>query len=119
MTKTQQPPETFTRGWLEALDGRTAIAQEMRARYTALTNDLGGADRLSYAQRSLAERALWLEYWLADQERQLAEGKSFDVGKWVQAANSLQGIYSRLGLERKARDVPDLQTYLRNRDGTG
>ena len=55
---TQAPPKTFNTGWLSELDGRTAIAQEMRARYAAFTNDLGGVDRLSYAQRSLVERAL-------------------------------------------------------------
>ena len=88
----------------------------MRERYQNYTDDLGGADRLSYAQRSLVERALWLEYWLAEQERALATGKEFDVGKWTQAANSLQGIYSKLGLERQARDIPDLQSYLKQRE---
>ena len=113
--KAQDMPERFQQGWLEALDSRTALAKLMRDRYAALTDDLGGADRLSYAQRSLCERALWLEYWLASQERELATGQPFDVGKWVQAANSLQGIYSKLGLERVANEVPDLQTFLKNK----
>jgi hypothetical protein len=56
-------PEKFEQGFLETLDGRTEIAQAMRERFRAITNDLGGADRLSYVQRSLVERALWLEYW--------------------------------------------------------
>ena len=109
---TQAPPKKFNTGWLSELDGRTAIAQVMRERYTAFTNDLGGADRLSYAQRSLVERALWLEYWLAQQEQQLANGADFDVGKWTQAANSIQGIYSKLGLERQARDAVSLKDYI-------
>ncbi len=110
-------PEKFDRGFLETLDGRTGIAQAMRERYQAMTNDLGGADRLSYAQRSLVERALWLEYWLAQQERLLATGQNeaFDVGKWTQAANSLQGIYSKLGLQRVARDVPTLAEYFKQK----
>jgi hypothetical protein len=70
----------FHNGWLDALDFRTAMTKEMRDRFVALTNDLGGADRLSYAQRSLCERALWLEYWLASQERSLAAGSEFDAG---------------------------------------
>ena len=94
------------------MDGRLSLARDMRERFATVCNDLGGADRLSYMQRSLVERALWLEYWLSQQERELASGAGFDVGKWVQAANSLQGIYSKLGLQRQARDVPDLQTYL-------
>lgn len=109
---TQKPPQKFSTGWLSELDGRTGIAQVMRERYRAFTDDLGGSDRLSYAQRSLVERALWLEYWLAQQEQSLAGGSDFDVGKWVQAANSLQGILTKLGLDRVARDVPDLAQYL-------
>lgn len=108
----KQPPEQYAPGYLEELDGRTAAARLMRQRFIAFTNDLGGADHLSYAQRSLVERGLWLEFWMAQQEECLARGDDFDVARWTQAANSLQGIYSKLGLERKARDVPDLQSIL-------
>lgn len=112
MAKIQTPPGKFSQGWLAELDGRTGIAQDMRERFQSFTNDLGGAERLSYAQRSLVERALWLEYWLASQERELASGGEFDVGKWIQCANSLQGIMSKLGLERVAREVPSLREYI-------
>jgi len=111
----KQIPEKYAPGYLDELDGRLAVAQVMRERYRAFTDDLGGADRLSYAQRSLVERALWLEYWLAEQEQSLARGADFDVGKWVQAANSLQGILTKLGLDRQAKDVPDLHTYMKQR----
>jgi len=105
-------PDTFGFNWLQELDSRTSIAREMRERYIALTNDLGGADSLSYQQRSLVERALWLEYWLAKQERELASGGEFAINSWVQGCNSLQGIYSKLGLARQAKEI-SLQDYLR------
>jgi len=115
---TQAPPRNFNTGWLSELDGRTAIAQEMRERFRAFTDDLGGAETLSYAKRSLVERALWLEFWLAQQEQALAGGSDFDVGKWVQAANALQGILSKLGLDRQAKDVPSLNEYLARKAST-
>ena len=115
---TQAPPKKFNTGWLSELDGRTAIAQEMRERFRAFTDDLGGADTLSYAKRSLVERALWLEFWLAQQEQALAGGSDFDVGKWTQAANALQGILSKLGLDRRAKDVPSLNEYLARKAST-
>jgi hypothetical protein len=115
MAALQTPPERFSQGWLDQLDGRTGVAQVMRDRFRAFTDDLGGVDRLSYAQRSLVERSLWLEYWLADQERKLATGEDFNIGQWVQAANSLQGILTKLGLHRVAKDVPDLGEYLASR----
>ncbi len=94
----------FTTGWRSELDKRTALAQVMRERYLEFTDDLGGADSLTYAKRSLVERVLWLEYWLAQQERALAQGEEFDVGRWTQAVNALQGILSKLGLERQDKD---------------
>ncbi len=114
--KLRQVPDRYSSGWLGALDSRTALAREMRDRYQTMTDDLGGADRLSYAQRSLAERALWLEYWLASQERELANGNDFAVGQWTQACNALQGIYSKLGLQRQAREVPSLSEYLAKKE---
>lgn len=116
MAKLRDVPEKFTSDWLTTLDGRTAVAQVMRERWQAFTDDLGGADRMSYAQRSLCERALWLEYWMQQQEQALAAGGDFDVGKWTQAANSLQGIMAKLGLDRVARDV-SLADFLSKRGG--
>ena len=90
----------FKDGWLLELDNRTSISKEMKERYNVLTDDLGGVSNLSYQQRSLVERALWLEYWLATQERELSMGRKFDVARWTQAANALQGIFAKLGLNR-------------------
>lgn len=108
-------PDRFAAGYLERLDGRTAIAVEMRARWQSITDDLGGVDRLSYSQRSLVERALWIEHWIAQQERELAEGRieAFDAGRWTQATNSLLGLYRTLGIERRAKDVTDLASYIK------
>lgn len=115
MPKQSDIPSKFAHGWLQDLDSRTALARELRERYQALTDDLGGADRLSYAQRSLAERALWLERFLVLQEQELAHGREFDASRWIQAANSLQGLYKTLGVERKAKEVPSLSEYLQSK----
>ncbi len=95
------------------------LTVDMRHRWHQITDDLGGEATLSYAQRSLVERALWLEHWLAVQERALADGDygAFDAGRWTQACNALQGILKTLGIERRAKEVTDLQTYLRQKAG--
>lgn len=115
MSKLDAIPDKFAPGYIDKLDGRTAIAVDMRARWQALTADLGGADRLSYAQRSLVERALWIEHWIALQERVLADGGEADTGRMTQATNSLLGLYRTLGLERRAKDVTTLADYIAGR----
>lgn len=117
MPKVSTPPEKFHPDWLQALDGRTAIAQVMRSRFDEVAQDLGAAEQLSYLQRSLITRYLWAEYWIQQQELALANGGDVDMGRYTQAVNSALGIANKLGLQRVARDVPDLKSYLQQRAG--
>jgi hypothetical protein len=114
--KQQYIPTKFTRGWLDSLDGRLGLARDMRARFDEIATDLGGIDGLSYARRSLIERALWAEFWLAAQEKDLAQGGEFDAARWTQACNALLGLYRSIGLDRVAKRVPSLSEYLRQRE---
>jgi len=111
--KQAEVPQQYSEDWIDRLDGRTKLAQAVRTRLNALTADLGGG--LSYQRRSLAKRAVWIELVIEQQEAALARGEDVDQGRLTQAVNTLIGLLKTLGLERVARDVPDLQTYLRNR----
>ena len=115
-TKAKTVPSKFSPAWMESLDGRTAIAQELRGRYATVCSDLGGEDALSYQEKSLVTRALWLEYHLQQQEELLATGEGFDSGKWVQACNALNGIFSKLGLKRAAKEV-SLTQFIQQKGG--
>jgi hypothetical protein len=103
-------PDRFTPRFLDRLDGRTQAARILRQRLAELQSDLGGD--LSYQQASLTKRCIWLESWIETQEAKAAEGEDVSIGQQVQALNSLLGLYRTLGLERKAREVPDLASYL-------
>ena len=116
MTKQSEIPDRYSNDWLEKLDGRTRIAQVVSDRLEALTIDLGGMDNLSYQQRSLAKRAIWMEAVIEQQEAALAKGEEVDQGRLTQAVNSLIGLLKTLGLKRQAMDVPDLQAYLSQRE---
>lgn len=119
MAKTIEIPASFKPDWLSALDSRTVLARELRDRRNRLCNDLGGADALSYQQTALVDRALFLELHLQQEESKLTTGGEFDSGKWVQACNSLAGIFAKLGLERRAREVPSLAEYLKAKETGG
>lgn len=108
-------PSEFRPRFLDTLDGRTQTARVLRQRLAEIQSDLGGADQLSYAQRSLARRAVWLEAWIETQEANAADGEKIEIGQQVSALNSLIGILKTLGLERKASQVPDLATYLKRK----
>lgn len=113
--KKPEIPSKYTNDWLEKLDGRTRVAQVVQQRFQALTADLGGLDSLSYQRISLCRRALYLEALIEQQEAALARGEDVDHGRLTNTTNTLMGLYKTLGLDRQARDVPDLHTYLKQR----
>lgn len=96
-----KPVKRSSSEWIDRLDGRTGIAQTMRDRYDAMTEELGGVDRLSYSRRSLVVRYLWVEYWMEGRETMLAERGWTDMSEWIEAMNAMHGILDRLGIESK------------------
>ena len=115
-TKKAEIPAKFSQDWIIKLDGRTKLAQVARERLRALQADLGGEDALSYQERSLCRRAVWLESLVESRESALANGQEIDEGAHVQSINALIGVWRALGFKRRAKDVPTLQTYLASRE---
>ena len=114
--KSSELPDRYSEDWLAKLDGRTAIARVIRDRLEDLQTDLGGRDSLSYQQRSLTKRAVWMEAVIEQQEIALSRGEPVDQGKLTQAVNSLIGILKTLGLQRKAKDIHSLSDYMEARN---
>lgn len=105
-------PDEYTPGWLQRIDARTTIAKVLAGRIRAVEADLGGADALTYAQRSLISRAIFIEQHVINAEVAMAEGRPVDTAAWLAAVGQLQRLYTALGLKRVARDVPDIRQYL-------
>lgn len=109
-------PSKFEKGFLAKMDGRFELARTLKGSYEEITSDLGGVEGLSHIKRSLVERFVWLEFIMRGIELQIAEADKKDsaelLGRWVQAVNSLTGLARSLGLERKAKNIESLQTYV-------
>lgn len=101
-----------SRLFVEAVDGRSAIARRYRDLVAEHSSDLGGAELLSEAQRQMIRRASSLACWCEAVESRLAEGEDIDIGTYTTATNALRRVLVDLGLERRARDVtPSLDQY--------
>lgn len=134
-SRTGRPPahsltslrKTMTRLGTKRLDRRSAVAVAARRFKAELTADLGGDP--SRAQATLIELAArtWiiveaLDDWLMRQPSLVLHRKRTVVPVLLQRqqlADSLARLLERLGLERKARDVTDLATYLATRGTAG
>ena len=105
-------PDKYSPDFAERLDGRTSIAKAILGRIEAIETDLGGADALSHARRSLIRRVVWLEAIVEHSEQRLAGGEGIDLGGHTQAINTLIGLYRLLGLERRQRPVKTLREVM-------
>jgi hypothetical protein len=110
-----RPPATipgrFVPRFLDELDGRIAIAQELNRRYSELKDDVG-AD--TFQKDTLVQRAIFLSVQLETMEVRAVEEGEFDPGKYVMLHNALVNVFKVLGVERyhkKPLDV-DLRQYV-------
>lgn len=109
------PPERFEPGFIATTDMRFALPKLLRARLQELVGDLGGADALSYQERSLAERLIHLEWQIGEWEALARDGKPVDHARYLHAVNALNGLVRSLGLKRRAKPVPTLAEFLADR----
>jgi len=106
-------PEKFDPGFVEKMDRRFALSRVVHERIAGLEAHLGGSECLSYVERSLVRRTVWMELITETYEQRFAEGRETDIGALTQLVNALKGLYKDLGLKPVTRPGPDLQSYLR------
>lgn len=101
---------------LADLDGRTVAARCARRLIGEIESDLGGADRLSAAEREIAQRAAMAGAMLADLEARWLSGHPADLAQYATLANTQSRLLKLLGLERRQIDAtPDLSRYIEER----
>jgi hypothetical protein len=109
-------PDKYSPDFAERLDKRTSIAKTICGRIETIETDMGGAEALSHARRSLIRRTVWLEAIIEHSEQRLAAGEGIDLGGHTQAINTLIGLCRLLGLERRARPVEPLRDIMRPKE---
>ena len=100
--------------WLTHIDVRSELGYALKQRLMALEHDVsaGQPERLTYAQRSLIRRALWLEVRLETDEVKIVTGDPIAAGSHSTLLNALTAVYRTLGVEPKARPVKSLKDYI-------
>jgi hypothetical protein len=111
-TRKPELPTKPKAGWLSTLDRRHAFAKALFARRAQLVADLGGDSALSYQEKTLAERAIYLEQVIRDMEAKHAQGAPFEHNAYIAALNALANLLAKLGMKRAAKRVPSLPEIL-------
>lgn len=108
-------PARYRTGFPWQLDKRARASREIAADMVRLWSDLGGVDALSTQQLMVVERLTFLRQRLIQHEQATLNGKEppMSSNEYVAAVNTTLGLLKALGLQRQARDVDDLNSWLR------
>jgi hypothetical protein len=98
------------------IDERSAWVRRCKDLIHEHCTDLGGADIVSVAERSLIRRISVLETQLEMIEGRFAAANGVaseaDVDLYVRASGGLRRLFEAIGLQRRPRDVKTLSGYL-------
>lgn len=103
---------------LPHLDGRSVWPRRWRELVRLHLSDLGGEECVSEAELALVKRAATLILELERRELGFAQaGQVSDqqLAVFQTTVNTLRRLLESIGLQRRAKEVPDLQTYLRQK----
>ena len=103
---------------LPDIDGRSAIARRFKDIASGILADQGGADQCSELRLQLARRFAAAAVLAEQLESRLANGEQIDIQDHALLCSTLARLASRIGIERRARDVTTLADYLQQRQGT-
>ena len=91
------------------VDARSTWARRLRDLIALHTSDLGGADNISEAERSIVRRCAVLTTQLERLEAKFAEAdgdaSAKDLDLYQRTAGNLRRLLTTLGLQRRAKDI--------------
>jgi hypothetical protein len=103
---------------LPDIDGRSAIARRFKDITSAILADQGGADQCAESRLQLVRRFAAAAVLAEQLESRLANGEQIDIQEHALLCSTLARLASRIGLERRARDVTTLADYLQRHQET-
>ena len=108
-------PRRFRRDFLMDLKGSERLALTLTADLRAIESDKGGVEEMSYAEQTLAQRAVWLAEVLRSHERRVAAGQPVELGMYVRGIQVLTNLHKTLGIRRRPKAAEGLHEYMRRR----
>ena len=85
---------------LRNVDGRTVAARRYKAICGALSDDLGGQDKLSEPSKILVRQAAALSVELENLQSKIVAGEDVDLEQLTRLSNVLGRTLQRLGLKK-------------------
>jgi hypothetical protein len=101
--------------YLPGVDGRSTVARRYHDITIAVISDQGGLDNMSELRLHLCKRAAAVNTLIEQMEARIVAGEPIEQDKYVSLIQASIRLSNTLGLNRKAKAVPDLDDYLRSK----
>ena len=104
---------------IPGVDGRSGWVRRAKELIAEHTQDLGGIDNISAAEKSIIRRASTISVELERLEKKFAlagEVNADDLDLYARVAANLRRLLEAVGLQRRPRDVTTLDQYLDKRE---
>jgi len=116
----RNPPKRYEQHFLAKMDKRSVAYQVLHESFSEIVQDRGGVESLSHIQLALIEKFCFLEFMLHKKELEMAESnnkgmRDKNFGSYCQWLNCLIGLSKSVGLERRAKTVASLETYIKQK----
>jgi hypothetical protein len=102
----------------DLVDGRSNAAKVFDRLVSSIETDLGGRDQLTAIEVALVEAFAGAAVTLENLNTRLLLGEEIDLSQHALAVSAMVRVASRLGLQRRARDVitpPSVAAYLEHK----
>jgi hypothetical protein len=97
------------------IDRRTVAYRRFVGIRDAIYSDCGGKDRLSEVRLQLIDRFVTVCAWAETQDAIALSGGAVDLDLYARVIGHARRLAETIGLDREARDVTDLATYVRGK----
>lgn len=111
-TKPRQVAKRFRPTFLSDLDGRYPVVRGLKQRLACYLADLGGTANLSTMEATVVKRIVHLEHLVEQKESAIIRGTATDITEYIASVNCLSGLLTKIGLRRRARQLPTLEEYV-------
>jgi hypothetical protein len=112
LARTQRSRVTNGKEVLPGVDNRLVIARRYRDLLSELVADMGGLETMTQARMQLCRRFAALSVQAESMEAKLAQGEQISLTDHSLISSTLCRLASRLGIERRAKQITPLADYL-------
>jgi len=119
LRRSRRVPSQYRREWLSRADKRAGPVKAVVERAKHVAQDLGGIEELSRIEQDLIVRYAFTSEQCEQNEADALQGKPINAFLYLSRVDRIVRLAALIGIKRRAKQLPTLQEYLRQKAKDG